>query len=75
MNANEAASCDDKMAFVWLQTSQSLVCGFAEVVTIQAAEFCEWYLVFSITSVFSPTISIQHKVFGNRTIAPTDHKS
>lgn len=75
MNADEAAPCDDKMTFVWLQTFQSLVGGFTEVVTIQAAKFCKWYLVFSIASVFRPIKLIQHEIFGNRTIAPTVHKS
>ena len=75
MDTNKAAPCDNKMTFVWLQTSQSLVGGFTEVVTIQAAEFCKWFLVFSIATIFSPITLIQHEMFGNRTITTADHKS
>ena len=45
MNTDKATSSDDKVAFGWSETFQTLVGGFAEIVVVQTADFSEWFLV------------------------------
>lgn len=46
MNANEASTSDNKVAFGRLEAFQSLVGSFAQVVVVQAADLGKWLFVY-----------------------------